>query len=260
MITRNVMSASLNKLMYCLKLFSSTVINCIIIVIFYSKLLFDLQEAKLKENKRKKKEQLKKIENEESQIQPSKDREMDFLRTPRCTRNFGPLSDSLTTTDVSDGGRTTDDSVTPRSSRLLPPIQEPLGTKFVQEESSVKKKKKKKSKRETKETDVMNRENVTESQKTMQSVSNIEISTRSLNENREKEPEDQQLSGHGKYYTTEDIVDGGVSPREKKSKKKKARHVGSNGYVLQDLSNPMETEESLNSSGDFSVSCHYSKY
>ncbi|XP_041352236.1 ADP-ribosylation factor-like protein 13B [Gigantopelta aegis] len=205
------------------------------------------KEKKLKEEKQKKKEQLKKLKDEESRLKSSKEGEIDHLHTPRSTRNFGPLSDPLTLTatslDISEG------SAIPRSSRLLPPLQEPLGTKFVHDESGVKQKKKKKAKHET---DQANQENLTETQKTMQSVSNIEISTRSLDDDiKGKEFDDSQpLSGHGKYCTTEQIGDGAaVSPKETKLKKKKARQVGSsNGYVLQDLSNPMETEESLNSS------------
>ncbi|XP_046553966.1 ADP-ribosylation factor-like protein 13B [Haliotis rubra] len=102
------------------------------------------KEAKMKEEKRRLKELKAKGEGDVTLTKTDDLEEADYLRTPRSNRPFGlaPLGDKA--------AEDSDELVSPstnRSRRVLPPLQQPLGTKFMTTVPSRRRRKRKLSKR-----------------------------------------------------------------------------------------------------------------
>ncbi|XP_071113294.1 ADP-ribosylation factor-like protein 13B [Haliotis cracherodii] len=183
------------------------------------------KEAQMKEEKRRLKELKAKAKGEDDRTMTKTDdlEEADYLRTPHSNRPYGlaPLGDKC--------AEDSDELVSPstnRSRRVLPPLQQPLGTKFMEDGTAKKKKKKKvKQKNAYSENAEYGSEysqtgddtaRLAESQKTMRSVSKISVTAKSFGD---ENGDDIRTSSH--KLTPLDGEDGAHTPKETKLKKKK---------------------------------------
>ncbi|KAK6187622.1 hypothetical protein SNE40_005602 [Patella caerulea] len=192
------------------------------------------RDQKLKEQKRKKKELLQNFEEEEKEVKSHVKEDIEMFKTPRSVRSLGGLPPALGSSRLP----STADDASPRSvsNPLLPPLQQPLGTKFL--DDSVKRKKKKKTKHVLDETHVdPNQFAESVGMETIGSVSKIEVSERETNQSHISR-NTSNISNRFAPIHDDDSFSEDNQPRKFVKKKKKKKPA----YTPSDSDNDLEKE------------------